>query len=103
MEFYRDYLKLPITYASDWFVEFRLVGAAHLSIADEQRATVKSSGGRGITLTFQVENADKTWQDLRQRGSILTPVKEHPWGARHFYFYDPEGHRLEIWSNKAIA
>ena len=96
--FYRHELNLPITFESDWFVEFRLAGAAHLSIADEARASIKSSHGAGLTLTLQVADADETWQRLRQNGLQVELVKNHAWGARTFYFYDPEGHRLEIWS-----
>ena len=98
--FYQNYLQLSITFASDWFVEFELTGGARLSIADEARATIKSSRGAGITLTFQVDNADDTWQQLHHQGVALEQVKDHAWGARVFYFYDPEGHRLEIWSAK---
>lgn len=98
--FYKHRLKLRIAFASDWFVEFRLAGAAHLSIADERRATIKSSGGAGITITLQVDSADETWQYLSDNGLTPEPVRNHPWGGRVFYFYDPEGHRLEIWSLK---
>ena len=99
VNFYRR-LEFPITFSSDWFVEFQLTGSAHLSIADERRATIKSSGGAGITLTLQVDNADDTWQWLNDKGVKLGPVKDHAWGARVFYFFDPEGHRLEVWSEK---
>lgn len=96
--FYRDALNFKITMSSSWFVEFQLAGSAHLSIADERRATIKSSGGAGITLTFRVDSADETWTQLSTRGLSLGPIKDHAWGARVFYLYDPEGHRLEIWS-----
>lgn len=97
--FYQRDLGLPITFASDWFVEFQLTETARVSIADEKRATIKSSGGAGITLTFQVESADETWQDLHNKGLTLEPVRDHAWGARVFYLFDPEGHRLEFWSS----
>lgn len=98
VDFYRHRLKLPITFSSDWFVEFQLTATAHLSIADAHRATIKTGNGAGLTLAFQVENADHIWQYLHDRGLALGPLKDHPWGARVFYFFDPEGHRLEIWS-----
>lgn len=98
VEFYRHRLKLPTTFSSDWFVEFKLAGNAHLSVADERKATIKSSKGAGITLTLQVDPIDETWQYLRNNGLSLEPIKEHPWGGRVFYFSDPEGHRIEIWS-----
>jgi catechol 2,3-dioxygenase-like lactoylglutathione lyase family enzyme len=96
--FYRDALQFPITFASNWFVEFQIASTAHLSIADERRATIKSSRGEGITLTFRVDRADEAWGYLSARGLALGPLQDHTWGARVFYFYDPEGHRLEMWS-----
>jgi uncharacterized glyoxalase superfamily protein PhnB len=98
VDFYQHSLGLPITFASDWFVEFQLTDTSHLSVADEYRATIKSSSGNGITITLKVEDADATWQQLHNKGVSLEPVRNHPWGARAFYFFDPEGHRLEIWS-----
>lgn len=96
--FYQDDLGLSVNFSSDWLVEFHLGGTAYLSVADEQRTTIKSSSGAGITITLQVENADEIWRQLRGRGLEVGPIKIHSWGARIFYFHDPEGHRLEIWS-----
>jgi catechol 2,3-dioxygenase-like lactoylglutathione lyase family enzyme len=96
--FYRDTLGLPITFASDWFVEFAITDTARLSVADASRATLKSSGGAGITLTFEVANADALWAEFKDAGCEPTPCRTHAWGARTFYLRDPEGHRLEFWS-----
>ena len=101
VDFYRNSLSLPVTFASDWFVEFRLTDTARLSVADEGWATIKSAGGAGMTLTLQVESADAAWSELCERGVSLEPLRDHPWGARVFYLFDPEGHRLEIWSADA--
>ena len=100
VDFYKHHLKLPITHDSDWFIEFRLTETAHLSVADERRASIKSSGGAGITLALQVEDIAGAWQFLCDSGLKIDPVREHPWGAQVFYFFDPEGHRIEIWSPK---
>jgi catechol 2,3-dioxygenase-like lactoylglutathione lyase family enzyme len=96
--FYRDRLRLPVTFDSDWFVEFVVAPDARLSIADERRASIKSSGGAGITLTFQVEDARAVWDLFQAAGLAPGPLKQHAWGALVFYLRDPEGHRLEVWS-----
>jgi uncharacterized glyoxalase superfamily protein PhnB len=101
--FYQDQLGLPITFASDWFVEFALTESARLSIADERRATIKSSHGAGITLTFQVEDADEVWAAFQSAGLKPTPCRTHSWGARTFYLRDPEGNRLEVWSSTSTG
>jgi catechol 2,3-dioxygenase-like lactoylglutathione lyase family enzyme len=96
--FYRDQLGLPVTFASDWFVEFALTESARLSVADERRATIKSSQGAGITLTFQVPDADSLWVEFGAADLKPTACRTHVWGARTFYLRDPEGNRLEFWS-----
>ncbi len=100
VDFYKNRLKLQITHDSDWFIEFKLTETAHISIADERRASIKSSGGAGITLALQVEDIERTRQFLCDSGLEIDPVREHPWGAQVFYFFDPEGHRIEVWSPK---
>ena len=100
VDFYKDYLGLPITHNADWFIEFKLTETAHISIADESRASIKNCGGAGVTLALQVESAEETWQYLSNSGLAIEPVREHPWGSYFFYFSDPEGHRIEVWSPK---
>lgn len=97
--FYQHRLQLPVTFASSWFVEFRLSEGARLSVADERHASIKSAGGGGITITLQVQNADAARLALQEGGIDPGPVKDHAWGARAFHFADPEGHRLEVWSS----
>lgn len=98
VDFYRRVLALPVIFERDWFVEFALCDGARLSIADEARARIKSAAGAGLTLSLEVEDADGLWHELKEHGLAPEPVRDHPWGARTFYLFDPEGHRLEIWS-----
>ena len=97
VEFYRVQLALPVLFANDWFVEFRLTDTARLSVADQSRARIKSSGGQGITLALQVEAIETVRQALQRQGVEPGPVEHHPWGARVCYLCDPEGHRIELW------
>lgn len=99
VDFYQNRLNLPVTFVSDWFVEFQLGEAAYLSVANATRTTIQSSYGAGITLTLKVDSADKAWQLLKHKGIAVESIKDI-WGARVFYFYDPEGYRLEVWSLK---
>ena len=99
VEFYRDHLKLPVNFSTDWFVEFCLSAASRLSIADEKRASIKSCRGKGVTLALEVENIDKAWEDIDKAGLNPTGIRKHFWNARVFYLFDPEGHRIEIWES----
>jgi len=99
--FYRDGLRLPVLFSNDWFVEFSVSGDTRISVANDARAKVKSSGGAGITLSMETDNLDAEWNLLLERGLSPTFIKNHPWNARVFYIYDPEGHRIEFWQPAA--
>jgi catechol 2,3-dioxygenase-like lactoylglutathione lyase family enzyme len=95
--FYRDILELPVNHEGDWFVEFKLTSDSYLSIAQAKRATIRSAQGDGITLSFRVNDIVRIhdrFSDLGLKPSNIRIV----WGARAFFLYDPEGHRIELWS-----
>ncbi len=101
VDFYQTRLQLKVESARDWFIEFKLTRSARLSIADESRASIKSSQGGGITLTFEVSDLTETHRLLQDLGLHPLPVADHSWGARVFYLFDPEGNRLEFWSTSS--
>jgi len=78
-------------------VEFHLTGDTYLSIADAGHASINSADGDGITLSWQVEDIESAHRRLQQLGVTTSRIK-HIWGAQAFYFFDPEGHRIELWS-----
>lgn len=96
--FYRDTVGFTPVFQNDWLVEFEVTAEAHLSVADERRTSVKSAGGRGITVTFQVDSVDEMWRRLRARGVAGGEIRQYAWGGRGFFLNDPEGNRLEVWS-----
>jgi catechol 2,3-dioxygenase-like lactoylglutathione lyase family enzyme len=97
VRFYRDLLGLPVRCARDWFVEFQVMEGSFLSIADAARTTIVSSRGNGITLSLKVTDLDQAHRNLTTAGIAAGPIR-NKWGARVFYFHDPEGHRLEAWA-----
>lgn len=97
VKFYRDVLKLSVNHEAGWLVEFQLIDNTFLSIANAAGTSIQSSNGSGITLSFQVENVDVAQRRLREIGIETGPIKPI-WGARAFYIFDPEGHRIELWS-----
>jgi len=82
VRFYRDRLHLPVNFATDWFVEFRLTATSRLSIADEKRASVKSSGGQGVTLSLEVKDIEAVQEYTQKIGLNPTVIWKHPWDAR---------------------
>ena len=99
VRFYRDGLHLPVLFSADWFIEFGLTETSRLSIADEKHASVKSCKNAGITLTLQVQDINAAREFAEKMGLTPTEVKTHPWSARLFHIFDPEGHRVEMWQS----
>lgn len=104
IRFYRDLLRLPVNFSTDWFVEFALTASSRLSIADEKKSSVKSCEGKGVTLALEVKDIETVWEYMDRIGLRPTEIRKHPWNAVVFYLHDPEGHRIEIWQlNKKQA
>lgn len=97
ISFYGKSLELPVLFETDWFVEFGLTSTSRLSIADERRSSIKSGGGRGVTLTLEVDDIKIVRDKLDSLGIYVTELIDHPWGAWVFHVFDPEGNRIEIW------
>jgi predicted enzyme related to lactoylglutathione lyase len=99
--FYEQILGLPRTFSKDWLVEFQVAAAAFLSVADQRRASIDSAHGKGLTLTFQVDDARASHEQLCARGATVTVLGPRPWDAQGFLLHDPEGTRIEIWAPSA--
>ncbi len=97
VRFYKNTLYLEVIFSSDWFIEFSLNDKSRLSIADQKRTSIKSVNPKGITIALQVKNIDMVWNDFFEKDLNPTQIKNHPWNAKVFYIFDPEGHRIEIW------
>jgi catechol 2,3-dioxygenase-like lactoylglutathione lyase family enzyme len=99
VHFYRDVLKLAISFQKeDWFIEFKVSGAAHLSIADASRCSIPAGDGAGLTLSFFVEDLVAAQAVFTDHDIATTPIKAQGWRAPYFYVYDPEGTRIEFWA-----
>jgi catechol 2,3-dioxygenase-like lactoylglutathione lyase family enzyme len=94
--FYSDVFAFSISHQTDWFVEFEIAPSAYLSIADEKRATIKSVGGQGITLSWEVAHVQDMHKTFLEQGIKVSPI-QNKWGAALLYLHDPEGHRIELW------
>jgi catechol 2,3-dioxygenase-like lactoylglutathione lyase family enzyme len=99
VHFYRDVLQLAISFQKDdWFIEFVVNGAAHLSIADAARCTIPPGNGIGLTLSFFVQDLRATQDIFTQHKIETTEIKAKGWRAPYFYVHDPEGTRIEFWT-----
>jgi catechol 2,3-dioxygenase-like lactoylglutathione lyase family enzyme len=61
------------------------------------------AGAEGLRLYFEVAGLDAFCQTLQAKGVIFDlPPKDMPWGWRHAYLRDPDGHMLGLyWAGEA--
>jgi catechol 2,3-dioxygenase-like lactoylglutathione lyase family enzyme len=57
----------------------------------------------GLRLYFEVEELDEFCRGLESKGVKLDqPPKDMPWGWRHAYLRDPDGHQISLyWAGEA--
>jgi predicted enzyme related to lactoylglutathione lyase len=57
-----------------------------------------SGNGKGITLSFQIDDLHAAHRTLTKEGLTPTTIRSQVMGADVFYLFDPEGNRIEFWS-----
>ena len=97
--FYRDVLGFSVKASTDWLVEFAVAPGACLSVADARRTTIVPAGGAGVTLTFKVDQLADVRETLLKRKLAVDPIRNCRMGGQAFFLRDPEGNRLEFWSD----
>ena len=98
VQFYSEMLGFPIVSNHEWFIEFKIAEGTYLSCMDENHTSIKSSGGAGTTLTFKVDDAETVHTMLKDKGAEPSDLKVRHWAVKSFFLHDPDGYRLEIWS-----
>lgn len=70
--------------------------ALHVAAPDQQLSS------EGVRLYFEVKELDKFCAKLQSAGvGIAEPPKMMPWGWRHAYLNDPDGHEISLyWAGK---
>ena len=95
--FYRERLGLDIAFQCDWLVEFQLTPTTFLSVAGQSRTTLASAAGKGITLSFKIDDLPSAHRDFTVHGLAPTAIRSQVMDAEVFYLFDPEGTRIEFW------
>jgi catechol 2,3-dioxygenase-like lactoylglutathione lyase family enzyme len=102
VRFYRDRLGFPIIEEEEGYARLRsprgnsTLGLHHLT------GRMRPSQHQGITLYFEVKNLDQLCRQLSSEGVRFEQMPEDmPWGWRHAYLRDPDGHKLSLyWAGK---
>ena len=102
IQFYRNWLGFKLI--EDYRHEGRSVYARMLAPAGDGTIALHQAGpgasvaSDGVRLYFEVRNLDDFCQKLRKRGFVFTQQPQMmPWGWRHAYLNDPEGHEISLY------
>lgn len=55
-----------------------------------------SGHGRGACVSLHVDDADRYYDEWRERIEVRQPLKDEEWGARTFGFQDPSGNTVFV-------
>lgn len=58
--------------------------------------------GRAACVSLQVANADRYYDEWRQKTAVLRPPRDEAWGARTFDLLDPFGNTIFVMASKAV-
>ncbi len=76
-------------------------GIAIFSLDGMEAMAPNSTRGLGagtITLMFEVEGVDQEYERLKGLGvDMIKPPETYPWGARSFWFKDPDGNIVDFY------
>lgn len=102
-KFYIDMLGFGITFENEFYLLLHTPNhEAEISFLlpnhpSQQKLFQKPFTGQGMYLTIEVEDVDKVYSDLKNKGvEIKIDIRDEPWGDRHFAIQDPNGIGIDI-------
>lgn len=101
--FYTETLGFGVTFENEFYLLMHTPNKeAEISFLlpnhpSQQPLFQKPFTGEGMYLTIEVDDADKIYQELKNKGTeIIIDIRDEPWGDRHFAIQDPNGIGIDI-------
>jgi uncharacterized glyoxalase superfamily protein PhnB len=101
-KFYVDNFRFVALFEADWYVHLQSKDApsVNLAILEGSHSTIpEAARGRvsGLLLNFEVEDPDSEYKRILEAGlPILLPLRDEPFGQRHFITQDPNGVLIDV-------
>ena len=102
-KFYLETLGFGVTFENEFYLLLHTPSQdAEISFLlpnhpSQQTLFQKPFAGEGVYLTIEVDDVDKIYNDLKNKGvEIKIDIREEPWGDRHFAIQDPNGIGIDI-------
>jgi catechol 2,3-dioxygenase-like lactoylglutathione lyase family enzyme len=100
VQFYRDLLGFKVVdeYRPGYARLVSPGGRTTIALHLLDRAMSMDPANEGIRLYFEIKNLDKFCAALVAKGVVFDEMpNDKPWGWRHAYLRDPDGHELSLY------
>ena len=100
--FYQRYFGFRPLFESNWYVHLQSSQSEAVNLAilkgDHETIPVSRQGQvSGLLLNFEVEDVDAVHEMMKDKGlPVLVPLKDEPFGQRHFITQDPNGVLIDV-------
>jgi predicted enzyme related to lactoylglutathione lyase len=101
-EFYMRHFHFKLVYESDWYIELVAPGlpTTGISFTLPQRDEGEFFNGKGLILSFEVDDVDAEYQRLQEAGLVTyQKMQDKPWGERSFVINDPNGVHIYLYKS----
>lgn len=101
-EFYIRHFGYKLVFESDWYIELIVPGlpSSGISFTLPQREVGEFFNGKGLILSFEVDDVDAEHDRLKAAGlEIYQNLQDKPWGERSFVINDPNGVHIYIYKS----
>ena len=102
-EFFKKNFQFEAGFESDWYVHLHRAeqeSEVNIALVKKDHDSVPKSmqkSAQGILINFEFEEVDELYQHfLSEKFEILTPLRDEPWGQRHFILGTPFGIMIDI-------
>jgi predicted enzyme related to lactoylglutathione lyase len=95
------YFGFRLVFESDWYIELMApdISTAGISFTLPQREEGEFFNGKGLILSFEVEDVDAEYRRLKADGlEIYQELQDKPWGERSFVVDDPNGVHVYLYT-----
>jgi uncharacterized glyoxalase superfamily protein PhnB len=94
---------MEVVFENDFYLLLQTAGGTDqisflLPNHDSQQPLFKPAFvGKGAYLTIEVENVDEVYEKIKKmKIPVVIPMRDEPWGDRHFAIIDPNGIGIDI-------